>query len=199
MREGAARELALESDGGPLHVTREDAFSFTVDMGAPRLGWSEIPLAGRGGDTARVALIPPVAGAPDHFSAVSMGNPHAIFFVADFDPRQLARLGSAIETHPLFPEHVNASFAEVRGDDEILLFVWERGAGATRACGTAACAAAVAAVRTGLTGRTVGVTLPGGLLRIHWRESDDHVLMTGPVEFEFETILDAGMFAQCAT
>lgn len=196
MRDAADRELKLESDGGLLHVTRDSEFAFTVDMGPPKLGWREIPLAGPGGDTARVALSPPVPGAPAEFSAVSMGNPHAVFFVPDAMGIDLAKVGAAIETHPLFPERVNVSFAQVRARNSVLLRVWERGAGATRACGTAACATAVAGARLGLTDRAATISLPGGDLRIQWRPSDDHVLMSGPVELEFETMLDASVFAR---
>lgn len=195
MQDGAQDRLALESDGGLLDVRRDGEFSFTVDMGAPVLDWRAIPLAGDGGDTRDVSLVPLVAGAPERFSAVSMGNPHAIFFVEDANAIDLGRLGPRIEHHPLFPERVNASFAQIVTREKILLRVWERGAGATRACGTAACAAAVAAVRLGLTERTVIVTLPGGDLRIEWREGDGRVLMTGPVELEFERILTPDMFA----
>ena len=196
LRDGAARELQLESDGGLLHATRDGEWTFTVDMGAPQFGWRDIPLAGDGADTARVWLAPAVAGAPGEFSAVSMGNPHAVFFVDDAMAIDLAGLGPQIETHPMFPERVNVSFAQVRARDSILLRVWERGAGATLACGTAACATAVAGARLGLTDRAATVSLPGGDLRIHWRDSDDHVLMTGPVELEFETTLDASIFAR---
>ena len=195
MREDGGRDLTLESDGGVLKVTREAEFVFTVDMGTPKLGWRDIPLAGDGADTKRVALVPPVAGAPSTFSAVSMGNPHAVFFVDDAMAVDLAKVGAVIETHPLFPARVNVSFAQVRARDSILLRVWERGAGATRACGTAACATAVAGARLGLTDRKTLVSLPGGDLHIRWRDSDDHVLMTGPVELEFETVLDPAIFA----
>ena len=196
MRDGGAGELLLDSDGGLLRVTRDGEFAFTVDMGTPKLGWREIPLAGDGWDTNHVALLPPVPGAPAEFSAVSMGNPHAVFFVDDAMAIDLGGLGRQIEHHPLFPERVNVSFAQVRARDSILLRVWERGAGATRACGTAACATAVAGARLGLTDRAALVSLPGGDLRIHWRASDDHVLMTGPVELEFETALDPAIFAR---
>ncbi len=196
LRDVAGRDLLLESDGGLLHVTRDAEWSFTVDMGAPKLGWRDIPLAGDGDDTRRVALAPAVGGVSGPFSAVSMGNPHAVFFVPDALAVDLAALGAQIETHPMFPERVNVSFAQARARDSILLRVWERGAGATRACGTAACATAVAGARLGLTDRAATVSLPGGDLRIHWRESDDHVLMSGPVELEFETTLDASVFAR---
>jgi diaminopimelate epimerase len=195
MQDGAQDRLALESDGGLLDVRRDGEFSFTVDMGAPVLDWRAIPLAGDGADTRKVPLVPAVEGAPEIFSAVGMGNPHAIFFIQDAGAIDLDRLGPRIEHHPLFPERVNASFAQVVSREKILLRVWERGAGATRACGTAACATAVAAARLGLTDRAIVVALPGGDLRIEWRASDDRVLMTGPVELEFERVLTPDIFA----
>jgi diaminopimelate epimerase len=119
-----------------------------------------------------------------------MGNPHAIFWVDDAAAYDLERIGPMLEHHPMFPERANISLAQVTGEDSLILRVWERGAGITRACGTGACAAAVSAARTRRTGRRVHVTLPGGTLLIHWRESDDHVMMTGPVETEFEGVID---------
>ncbi len=187
-RAEGASALIFETDAGPVRSWREAEFSFRVDMGRPRLSWREIPLARDVGDLANVALDPPVPGAPDRFAAVGMGNPHAVFFVADAAAVDLASLGPKIERHPLFPERVNVSFAELRGRDDILLRVWERGAGATKACGSAACATLVAAARTGRAERRARVRLPGGDLTIDWRE-DDHVHMTGPVVLEFETAL----------
>jgi diaminopimelate epimerase len=128
-------------------------------------------------------------------SAVNMGNPHAIFWVEDVNAYDLARVGPLLENHPIFPERANISLAQVKDKDHLLLRTWERGAGLTRACGSAACAAAVAAARTKRTGRKVNVALPGGDLLIEWRESDDHVLMTGPVETEFEGRLEPAMLA----
>jgi diaminopimelate epimerase len=198
MRGMEGGELRLESDSGPLHVTREGEFVFTVDMGPPRFGWREIPLAQDVTDTARVRLDPPVAEAPRVFAAVSMGNPHAVFFVPDMAAVDLRALGPQIEHHRLFPERVNVSFAEIRARERIGLRVWERGAGATLACGSAACAALVAAARAGLTDRQATVALPGGELTITWRAKDDHVLMSGPVEFEYETRLHPAAFAGLA-
>jgi diaminopimelate epimerase len=198
MRGSAGKKLLLESDAGPLQVTREGEFTFTVDMGPPRFGWREIPLAREVGDTGAVRLDPPVAAAPEVFAAVSMGNPHAVFFVADAETVDLDALGPQIEHHPLFPERANVSFAQVIDRERILLRVWERGAGATRACGSAACAALVAAARAGLTERKANVALPGGELTIAWRAEDEHVLMTGPVEFEFETRLGPAVFTEAA-
>jgi diaminopimelate epimerase len=197
MRGTKAQELLLESDAGPLQVTREGEFTFTVDMGPPRFDWREIPLSHAVADTRAVRLDPKVPGAPAEFAAVSMGNPHAIFFVPDAKATDLKALGPRIEHHPLFPERVNVSFAQSAARDRIVLRVWERGAGATLACGSAACAALVAAARAGRTDRRATVALPGGELIITWRE-DGHVLMTGPVELEFETRLDASLFGERA-
>ncbi|WP_018408020.1 diaminopimelate epimerase [Methylocystis rosea] len=185
--------LRLETDAGLIETRREADTVFTVDMGRPRLGWQEIPLARAVEDTREVALDPPVAGAPSRFSAVSMGNPHAVFFVDDATQIDLETLGPRIERHPLFPERVNVSFAQMLSRNDILLRVWERGTGATKACGSAACATLVAAARVGLSERAARLRLPGGDLQIEWR-ADDHVLMTGAVEFEFETRLDPQIF-----
>ena len=191
-REGKS-QLRLETAAGRIETRQEGETMFTVAMGVPRLHWRDIPLS-HAVDTVSVSLDPPVPGAPTTFSAVNMGNPHAIFFTADVVTVDLGKLGPAIENHPLFPNRVNVSFAQVHAPDDILLRVWERGAGATQACGTAACATLVAGVRAGLTGRRARLRLPGGELTIVWRD-DDHVTMTGPVEFEFETRLTADMFA----
>jgi len=194
-REGKER-LSLATGAGRIETRREAERVFTVDMGRPRLDWRDIPLV-READTRAVALEPPVEGAPARFSAVNMGNPHAVFFVADASATPLEKLGRAIENHPLFPERANVSFAQILARDDILLRVWERGTGATRACGSAACATLVAASRAGLTERRARVRLPGGDLFIEWR-ADDHVMMTGPVEFEFEARLTSSLFEGAA-
>lgn len=190
-QEGKTR-LSLETDAGRIETERVAETQFTVDMGRPRFDWREIPLS-REANTRSVTLEPPVAGAPAQFSAVSMGNPHAVFFVPDAAAIPLETLGAALERHPLFPERANISFAQIIARDDILLRVWERGTGATKACGSAACATLVAGARAGLTERRARVRLPGGDLHIDWR-ADDHVMMTGPVEFEFETRLTAALF-----
>lgn len=189
-------QLRLATDAGAIETVRVAETMFTVDMGRPRLDWRDIPLA-READTRAVALEPVVAGAPAQFSAVSMGNPHAVFFVPDAAAVALETLGPALEHHPLFPQRANISFAHVVARDDILLRVWERGTGATKACGTAACATLVASARQDLTERRARLRLPGGDLFIDWRD-DDHVAMTGPVEFEFETRLTAKMFSDHA-
>ena len=164
----------------------------TVDMGTPRFGWQEIPLAEEFRDTRHIELQvgpidKPVLHSP---SAVNVGNPHAIFWVDAVDAYDLARFGPLLENHPIFPERANISIAHVRSTSEMDLRTWERGAGLTLACGSAACAAAVSGARTGRTERTVTVNVPGGPLTIEWRETDDHVIMTGPAEWEWSGRLD---------
>lgn len=196
MRESARDRIRLETNAGLLDCARDAEWRFTVDMGAPRLEWRDIPLA-READTRAVTI--PAAGALGSFAAVNMGNPHAVFFVEDAGAVDLAEIGPALEHDPIFPERANISIAEVlapeHGRDTIFLRVWERGAGVTRACGSAACATLVAAARAGHTGRAANVDLPGGRLVITWRESDSHVLMTGDVELEFEGRFDPAIFA----
>jgi diaminopimelate epimerase len=128
-----------------------------------------------------------------------MGNPHAIFWVEDVAAYDLAKIGPQLEHHPMFPERANITLCAVKSPEHIVIRTWERGAGLTKACGSAACAAAVAAARLGRTGRKVRVKLPGGDLSIEWRESDSHVLMTGPVEFEFEGRFDPALFEKAGT
>ena len=168
-----------------------------VDMGAPRFDWQEIPLAEEFRDTRMIELqVGPIDNPVMHSpSVVNVGNPHCIFWVDDISAHDLSKIGPMLEHHPLFPERANISLAEVKGKTVIDLAVWERGAGLTRACGTAACAAAVAAARKGLTGRNVTVSLPGGDLQIHWREADDHILMTGAIELEYKGSIDLSSYS----
>ncbi|MGP0092937.1 MAG: diaminopimelate epimerase [Xanthobacteraceae bacterium] len=169
----------------------------TVDMGVPRFAWNEIPLAEEFRDTRAIELqIGPIDRPILHSpSVVSMGNPHAIFWVDDVNAYDLARCGPLLENHPIFPERANITLAAIKSREHIVIRTWERGAGLTKACGTAACAAAVAAARLRRTDRIVTVTTPGGDLRIEWREGDDHVRMTGPVEYEYEGRFDPALFA----
>jgi diaminopimelate epimerase len=166
-------------------------------MGAPRFEWSAIPLARAIEDTRRVFLDWPEGdplAALGPASAVNVGNPHALFFVADVARVDVSEWGARIETHAIFPEKANVSFAEINARDKVTVRVWERGVGLTLACGSAACATLVCAARLGLMDRRGAVRLPGGELVIDWREADDHVLMTGPVEYEGEFVLDAALF-----
>jgi len=196
MSESGQATARLETQGGLLGCRMQGDGLITVDMGRPRFDWQDIPLAERM-DTRvlDVRLGPidnPVLIGP---TAVNVGNPHCIFFVQTIETHDLARFGPLIENHPLFPERVNVSLAQVTSRSSLRLKVWERGAGITQACGTAACASAVAAARLGHTGREVDVTLDGGVLAIQWRESDDHILMTGPVAVAFSGGLDLEMLA----
>jgi diaminopimelate epimerase len=187
------KALKFETEAGVLDVAVADLGAITVDMGQPRFDWRDIPLSGPAGDTRAIALpLGPAEQALGAPSVVNVGNPHAIFWVGDvaaWKAWDLGRIGPALEHHPMFPERANISLAHVASPAAIALRTWERGAGLTRACGSAACAAAVAAARKGLTGRQVTVTLPGGPLAIDWR-ADDHILMTGPAELEHEGVLD---------
>jgi len=170
---------------------------YTVDMGPPKFDWRDIPLAEEFRDTRSIELqIGPIDAPVLHTpSAVSMGNPHAVFWVDDVNAYDLGRFGPLLENHPIFPERANITLAHIVDRDHITIRTWERGAGLTQACGSAACAAAVSAARLRRTNRTVQVTLPGGELSIEWRESDDHVLMTGPAAFEYEGRFDPALFA----
>ncbi|HZH50421.1 MAG TPA: diaminopimelate epimerase [Microvirga sp.] len=194
------RGLVLETKAGLLPVERVSDTVFTVDMGPPRLAWNEIPLRDPYPDTRAIAVDTRIPEAPElqNPSAVSMGNPHAIFWVRDATAYELATIGPMLEHDPVFPERANISFAQVLTPEHVLLRVWERGAGATRACGSAACATLVAGARKGLTRRKATISLPGGDLLIEWRESDDHVLMTGPVELEHEGTFPPALFAGAA-
>lgn len=193
MEETGKDRVTIETNAGLLHAFdaagRRDV---TVDMGAPRLTWEQIPLAEEFADTRAIELqIGPIDNPILHTPAVvNMGNPHAIFWVDDVDAYDLARVGPLLEHHPVFPEGANISLAHIFEEDQIRVKVWERGAGLTKACGTAACAVGVAAARDGKSGRKTTIHLPGGPIGIEWRESDNHVLMTGLTEVEFEGEID---------
>ncbi len=180
MAEMGRDSIRIQTLAGVLEAEGLDDERVTVDMGVPAFDWDRIPLA-RAQDTLRLDLAAGVLSAP---AAVGMGNPHAVFFVDDAEAVNLTELGPVLECDPLFPERANIGVAQLLGDDRLRLRVWERGAGITMACGTGACAAAVAANRRGLAGRLVSVQLDGGALDIEWR-ADDHVMMTGPVAVSF--------------
>jgi diaminopimelate epimerase len=173
---------------------------YTVDMGAPKFGWKDIPLAEEFRDTRYIELqVGPIDAPVLHSpSVVSMGNPHAIFWVDDIDVYDLERFGPLLENHPIFPERANITLAHIVDRDHIVMRTWERGAGLTRACGSAACATAVAAARLKRTNRIVQMSLPGGDLTIEWRERGDHVLMTGAAVLEYEGVFDPALFAELA-
>ncbi len=191
-QETGRREVTIETGSELLRAQVESAERVTIDMGAPRFAWDEIPLAEPFHDTTGIELqIGPIDAPVLHSpSVVNVGNPHAIFWVDDVDGHDLARFGPLLENHPIFPERANISLAQVTSRDAITLKTWERGAGLTQACGTAACAATAAAARKKLTDRRVTVTLPGGQLLIEWGE-DGRILMSGPAALEFEGTLSA--------
>ena len=190
--ESGRDEVSVETSAGLLKAKVDSADSITIDMGKPRFGWSDIPLAEPFEDTTGIELqIGPIDAPVLHTpSVVNVGNPHAIFWVNDVNAHDLGRFGPLLENHPIFPERANISLAQVTGPNSLKLRTWERGAGLTRACGTAACAAAIAAARKGLTDRQVAVELPGGTLYIEWAEND-HIMMRGPAELEFEGTISA--------
>jgi diaminopimelate epimerase len=192
------RPITVETKAGLLPILRKGPLSFTVDMGPPRLNWQDIPTRDPFFDTSGIELqIGPIDDPILHTpGVVSMGNPHAVFFVDDPYRFDLERIGPLLENHPIFPDRANISLAAVTAPDRIVLRVWERGAGITQACGSGACAALVAAVRRELSNRKATVSLPGGDLVIEWREEDGHVLMTGPVALEHEGVLAAEIFAE---
>ena len=180
LAESRADALTIRTARGLLSAATAADNMVSVNMGRPQLDWSSIPLASEV-DTLRL----PIEGAP---VAVGMGNPHCVFFVDDMGRVDVAARGSAMEHHPLFPQSTNVEFAQVRGPDDIRMRVWERGTGITLACGSGACAVAVAANLMGLTGKTVRIEVDGGWLMLDWR--DDGVWMTGPTSHVFTATLE---------
>jgi len=183
---GLAR-VKLSTKGGMLTCSDAGKGLVTLDMGLPKLEWQEVPVASAV-DTANFPL--DIGGTSLPVSAVSMGNPHCVVFVPDASKAPLTQLGPKIETLPFFPNRTNVEFAQVLDQSRIRMRVWERGVGVTLACGTGACATAVAAIRRGLTGRKVELVLDGGSLIIEWREEDGHVLLTGPTAMPFRGRLE---------
>lgn len=185
--------FTFETVAGILNAQEHDDGLISVDLGKPRFAWQDIPLAEEFRDTRMIELqIGPIDAPVLHSpSVVSMGNPHAIFWVdEDVWSYDLDRFGPLLENHPIFPERANITIAQVTSCTSLTIRTWERGAGLTLACGSAACAAAVSAARTNRTERTVEITAPsGGTLQIEWR-ADEHVIMTGPAEWEFSGTLD---------
>ncbi|HEY2540094.1 MAG TPA: diaminopimelate epimerase [Stellaceae bacterium] len=191
-RETGKARVRIETVAGLLEAEVLGDGRVAVDMGAARTFWRDIPLA-REMDTLRIEFTLGPLAAP---VCTNIGNPHATFFVADAEAIDLARLGPVLEQDPLFPEGANIGVATVRDPGHIRLRVWERGAGITRACGTGACAALVAACRRGLAGRAAEIALDGGSLDILWRR-DGHVIMTGPATLSFEGCFDTALFTRC--
>lgn len=178
----------IETTGGIIAVRPTDS-GFAVDMGVPHFDWETVPLA-YALDTASL----PIAWEElENPVAINVGNPHVVFFVDDADAVELDRLGPQIETDALFPERINVNVAQIISHNAIRLRVWERGVGLTRACGTGACATAVAAMQRRLVEREVAVTLPGGTLTINW-DQNDRIIMTGPAAESYRGTFDPADF-----
>lgn len=185
MEETGGDTAVVQTNDALLSCTRTGPLSVAVDMGEPKLDWEQIPLK----EPMHTHHIDVKLGPIDNPTlsnpgAVSMGNPHCVFFVDDFETVKPHLAGPMVEFHPLFPEQANVGFARIDSPTKIRLKVWERGVGMTQACGTGACAAVVAAHRQKRADRMVDVEVDGGLLQIHWRGIDNHVIMSGPVELE---------------
>jgi len=193
MEEKDCDRIALQTPGGTVLCSDAGSGQVTVDMGEAHLDWDRIPLA-RPADTDNFAI--EVGGETFHVAAVNVGNPHCIVFEGNADTSPVEVLGPRIEMHAMFPKRTNVEFVTVRDRSHLRMRVWERGVGITSACGTGACASAVAAHRRGLSERKVEVLLDGGPLAVEWREADSHVLMTGPTALAFKGDVDLRDFAQ---
>lgn len=192
MEEKDRDRVTIDTPGGELFCADAGAGWVTVDIGAPHLDWKDIPL-NEAMDTNHVLF--EIDGRRFDGVGVNVGNPHCVLFVDNAEAVPVATFGPKIEWHELFPARINAEFVSVKDRAHLRMRVWERGAGITSACGTGACASAVAAHRRGLTDRKVEVMLDGGPLIIEWRASDDHVLMTGPTMLSFKGDVDLGAYA----
>ena len=198
--QGTETTRLVQTAAGLLTITKPgEPLTYTVDMGVPKFGWQDVPLSEPFQDTRFIELHVGPPGDPILSSpaVMSMGNPHAVFWVEDVATIALDKLGPMLEHHPLFPERANISIVQVVDRETVIMRTWERGAGLTLACGSAACAAAVSAARLRRTDRTVTVHQPGGTLHIAWTDND-HVLMTGPVEHERDIVLTADLFESLA-
>lgn len=180
MEETGREAVTIETRAGTLACRLAPGGLVAADMGVPSFDWGRIPLA-RPMDTRALDYR---KGGLERPAAANVGNPHAVFFVDDMGAYDLSILGPEIEHDPLFPERINVSLAQVVGPERIEARVWERGAGLTLACGTAACAVLACAARLGHTGRSTEVALPGGSLFVEWR-ADEHLIMTGPAALSF--------------
>jgi diaminopimelate epimerase len=189
MAETGRGSVRIDTLGGPLTCTDAGGGFVTVDMGAPKFAWDQVPLA-READTNGFAL--EVDGKSYSAAAVSIGNPHCVLFVDDAEAAPVANLGPRFETHPMFPKRTNVEFVTVRDRSHIRMRVWERGSGITLACGSGTCATAAAAFKRGMIDRKAEVELDGGVLAVEIRESDWHILMTGPAALVYRGEVDLG-------
>ncbi len=191
-------ELAsIETKGGLLQARKAGAHLVTIDQGVPKFGWKDVPLSEEFADTRHIELqVGPVDAPLIHSpSVVNVGNPHCIFWVNDLDVVDLGKVGPMLENHPLFPERANISLAKVVARDHVQMKVWERGAGLTKACGTAACAVMAAGHRIKIIDATCRMSLPGGDLFMAVNEEDGHVLMTGPSAFDYDGVIPEGLLS----
>ena len=188
-------QATIETLGGLLVATKAGEKLVTIDQGVPKFGWAEIPLSEPFADTRHIELqVGPIDAPLLHSpSVVNVGNPHCIFWVNDLDVVDFSRVGPMLENHPMFPERANISLAKVVARDHVILKVWERGAGLTQACGTAACATMAAGHRIKIIDAKCKISLPGGDLFMAVNEANGHVLMTGPAAYDFEGTLPEGL------
>lgn len=189
MQESDRGSVRIETQAGIIEAQSDGPGLVGVDMGPARLEWHEIPLA-HAADTLHLDVS---AGPLSDPVAVNVGNPHAVFFVADAEAVDLETFGPQIEHHPLFPQRTNVEVVHVLEPDRLRMRVWERGAGITRACGTGACATVIAAARRGLSGRSAEVVLDGGPLHVDWLDNG-HIRMSGPVAWSFSGSFDDRLF-----
>jgi diaminopimelate epimerase len=196
MDEKGADTASIDTKGGYLVGTRAGHLQVTVDMGKPRFDWDKIPLSEKFADTRHIELqVGPIDAPLIHSpSVVNVGNPHCIFWVKDLDIVKLDKVGPMIENHPLFPERTNVELVKVVSRDHVITRVWERGAGLTQACGTAACAIMAAGHRIKIINQSCRVSLPGGDLMMSVND-DGHVIMTGPLAYDFEGVIPEALLA----
>jgi diaminopimelate epimerase len=197
MDEKGSTSATIDTKGGFLVGKRAGTLMVTIDQGKPRFDWDQIPLSEKFADTRHIELqVGPIDAPLIHSpSVVNVGNPHCIFWVRDLKVVDLCRIGPMLENHPLFPERTNVELVKVVSRDHVIVDVWERGAGLTQACGTAACAVMAAGYRIKIIDAHCRVTLPGGDLMMSVDESNGHVIMTGPLAYDYEGVLPEGLLS----
>jgi diaminopimelate epimerase len=197
MNESGADSATIDTKGGFLVGKRMGKLQVSIDMGKPRFEWDQIPLSEKFADTRHIELqVGPIDAPLMHSpSVVNVGNPHCIFWVKDLTVANLGKVGPMLENHPLFPERANIEMAKVVARDHVIVNVWERGAGLTQACGTAACAVMAAGHRIKIIDAKARITLPGGDLMMEINEDNGHVIMTGPLAYDFEGVIPEGLLA----
>ncbi len=195
MTETGRDTATIMTKGGFLAARKAGALLVTIDQGKPKFAWDQIPLSEKFADTRHIELsVGPLDAPLMHSpSVVNVGNPHCIFWVKDLAVANLGKVGPMLEYHPLFPQRTNVEMAKVVARDHVMVNVWERGAGLTKACGTAACAVMAAGFRIRIIDAKCRVTLPGGDLFMAVNEANGHVLMTGPVAYEYDGVLPDGL------